>query len=59
MKLVNSETGKEIKVGDRVKTFRGEEVTLERFTERRVYVKYDSGATGEYFPSVIEAKVTE
>ena len=47
-------------IGEVYITFRGEPVTLLHITpphkpssSGRVYVQYENGATGEYFPSVI------
>ena len=64
MKLVyENDKNTEVKVGDKVKTFRGDEVQVESFREPhhagstgRVYVRH-SGATyaSEYFPGVIGA----
>lgn len=67
-KLINIETGKEIKVGDVVITFRGEFAELLSFTSPhkpsstgRVYIQSfnneSSLARREYFPSVIGAKI--
>jgi len=66
MKLVNKTTGVEINVGDTVKTFRGESVTVTGMTvphteasTGRVYVKHSSGVTSSFFPGVIDAKFVE
>ena len=60
MVLVYSDTGDPVKVGDIVKTFRGEVVKVESIREPyyggtgRVYVKsLDTNAVHEYFPGVI------
>lgn len=52
--------GKEATVGMEVTSFRGEKAKLISWTEPhkpsssgRVYVEWENGRTGEYFPSVI------
>ena len=62
MKLINERTGTEIKIGDVVKTFRGEAATLVGMAEPRsenstgrVYLRRD-GVTDALYPSVIDAK---
>jgi len=64
MKLINSTTKKEIKVGDEVTTFRGEKAVLRGSEEPkhpassgRVYVRFDGHDYDmSYFPSVIGAE---
>lgn len=66
-KLINEETGVEIKRGDLIKSFRGEDYILTGFKEPhkpsstgRVYVTPVSGGLArEFFPSVIGAKIIE
>ena len=55
--------GKEATVGMEVTSFRGEKAKLLSWTEPhktsssgRVYVEWEDGATGEYFPSVFNGK---
>lgn len=63
MKLVYTDTGAPVRVGDQVQTFRGERATLLMITEPhkpastgRVYIQFaDGGASREFFPSVIGA----
>lgn len=58
--LVHEATGKSIKPGDTVVTFRGQEVTLDSFNEGRVYCRDGkTGQTYEWFPSVIGCDVRE
>jgi hypothetical protein len=69
MKLINSETGNEVKVGDAVTTFRDEDGTVTDVEEPRkpsstgrVYVKFtypNASLTKEFFPSVIGAEWVE
>ncbi len=62
--LIDSATGKRLKVGDTVTTFRGEKLVLtdmtpphKRGSTGRVYVKKAGAARGrEYFPGVINAE---
>lgn len=62
--LIDSATGKTLKVGDTVTTFRGEKVILagmtpphKRGSTGRVYVKWPGDTYGmEYFPNVIGAE---
>ena len=64
MRLIYTETGSEVQVGDTAKTFRGERVTIDRVQEPhkpgstgRVNVTFiNDGTTGEYFPGVIAAE---
>ena len=63
MKLIDTQTRKELKVGDSVVTFRGEEYTLRGFSPPRhasstgrVYINRGSEYDEEYFPNVINAK---
>lgn len=67
-KLINEQTGIEIKVGDKVVSFRGEEYILQSFREPhkpsstgRVCVKpaNGEGMSREFFPSVVGAKIIE
>jgi len=65
--LVDEKTGKPMKVGQEIKTFRGESGTLEGWHDpydpeysllkgARVYVKLDDNDySSEYYPSVIGA----
>lgn len=55
--MIHEQTGKEIKPGDTCITFRNEVVTLDSFTERRVYCRDSKGNTDEWFPSVIGCDV--
>lgn len=65
-KLVN-ENGLEVKVGDKVKCFRGNEYTLKGFTPPkhdastgRVYAKMDGSEYGrEFFPQVFDLTIKE
>ena len=58
IKLIHIPTGKEIRVGDIVTTFRGEKVTLEHFDERRVYCcKIGGKLQFQWFPFVIACKI--
>jgi hypothetical protein len=65
-KLVNEE-GLEVKVGDKVKCFRGEEYELKGFTPPkhsastgRVYVKKPDNEYGrDFFPSVFNLSIKE
>ena len=62
--LIDSATGKTLKIGDTVTTFRGEKLVLagmtpphKRGSTGRVYVKRDGSTYGsEYFPGVINAE---
>jgi hypothetical protein len=64
MKLIKETTGQELKIGDTVKTFDGEEAVLKGFREPhkpsstgRVYVRLSERSFDEeFFPSVIGAK---
>lgn len=66
-KLINKETGKEVKVGDTVTTFRGEKAVLEGFREPhkssssgKVIVKFEGAEWGnEYYPSVIGCEIVD
>lgn len=65
MKLINEKTGKELKSGDQVETFRGKTAILKSFTAPhklgstgRVIIREEGQEyCGEYFPSVIGAKI--
>lgn len=66
MKLVNEETLQTIELGSKLETFRGEKCTLLSGTPPhkpsstgRVYVEFEDGTKGEYFPSVIGLKWVE
>ena len=67
MRLIYKDTNNEVRVGDVVKTFRGdsvEVVTLEKpyhsSSTGRVYVKHPGSEwTSSYFPSVIGAEWIE
>lgn len=67
MKLVHETTGVEIKIGDKVTTFRGVKMTLLGFTAPhrpgstgRVLIARHGGAQPqEFFPSVINANIVE
>lgn len=67
MRLVYTATGKEVRVGDRVKTFNGDEVTVTYFrpphkpsSSGKVSVKSDGrDYSNEYFVSVIGAEWIE
>lgn len=60
MKLIDEKTGKEVKPGDAVKTFRDENATLVSFNARRVYIHLlEEDWKREFFPSVIRCKVVE
>ena len=59
MKLINAKTREPVKVGARVKTFRGEEARLIGSMEPhrasstgRIVIKFDDGHQCEFFPSV-------
>lgn len=63
MKLINTETGLEVKVGDEVTTFRGEKFILDSIVEPhkpsstgKVYVTGDDFRRG-FYPSVIGCKI--
>lgn len=50
-------------IGEQYTTFRGETATLLHITEPhkpsssgKIYLQFDSGATGEFYPSVIGGK---
>ena len=56
--------GSEVKVGQRVLTFRGELVVVTGWSaphkpssEGRVYVTYADGMSREFFPSVVDCKI--
>lgn len=62
MRLVYEKTGIEVKIGDKVKLSRGENVTVTRIVRPhkpestgRVAVRYKSGHKQEYFPVVVSA----
>jgi len=62
-KLICAITGRKMKVGEEVVSFRGEMYTLVGWdapkregSSGRVYVKDATGEVQEYFPSVFEAK---
>lgn len=64
-KLINKETGHEIKKGDTVFTFRGEQAIVTGFQEPRhpastgrVYVTINEINCG-FYPSVIHAEIVE
>ncbi len=67
MKLISDVTGAELKVGQRVKTFRDEWGTLMDFrvpsdpgSSGRVYVQMDNSKyQSEFFPSVIDARIVK
>lgn len=66
MRLIYEDTGKDVKVGDLVQTFRGDEVVVEHIAKPhspastgRVYVSRHDGSEAEFFPSVIGAKWIE
>jgi hypothetical protein len=67
MKLIYTETGNEVQVGDTAKTFRGELVSIDRVQQPhkpsstgRVNVTFlNDGTTGEFFPGVIVAAWTD
>jgi hypothetical protein len=65
-KLVNTKTGKEVRIGEIVTTFRGEQATLTDWaapftpaSTGRVYLKFESGMEHGYFPTVIETKIVK
>jgi hypothetical protein len=65
MKLVDTTTGREIKIGDQVKTFRGEPATVKGFrpphkpgSSGRVIVDLGNGDR-DFFPGVINARLVE
>jgi hypothetical protein len=66
MKLIDKLTNRELRLNQKVKTFRGDIVTLvdwkepydidnDPYSGARVYVKFDSGSRDEFYPSVINA----
>lgn len=64
--IIDSRTGEDLKIGTRVKTFRGEEFILEGFyaksapsTGRVILRKPGSAVKEEYYPAVIGAAVVE
>jgi hypothetical protein len=65
-KLINTKTNEEIKPGDHVTTFRGVECILRNFrppynpssTGRVGLDNLDGTFYGEFFPAVIDAKIT-
>jgi hypothetical protein len=66
MKLVNKVTGAEIKVGDKVRDFRNEEVTVTGYalpihggSEGQVMLKEYDGYEVVRYPSVIGARIIE
>lgn len=67
MRLIYTDTGAPVSLGDQVQTFRGERATLLMITEPhkpastgRVYIQFeDSKASREFFPSVIGAEWIE
>lgn len=67
MRLVYEETGEEVKVGDKAKTFRGEECTVTYFrqphksnSEGKISVRFDDSSFDmEFYVSVIGAKWIE
>jgi hypothetical protein len=63
-KLVLESDGSQIKVGDSVTTFRGEECTVTDWmapthpgSTGRVYVKFADGREMEYFPGVVGTRI--
>ena len=66
-KLINEETGLEVKEGDKVTTFRDEIGTLVSFAEPhkpsssgKVYVQFDGlDYRREFYPSVIGCKIVD
>jgi hypothetical protein len=63
MRLISERSGIEIKIGDRVTTFRGESGTLSSVrlphkpgSSGHVGVKFDAGGEQEFFPAVIGAR---
>lgn len=67
MRLIYTDTGAPVQLGDQVQTFRGERAILLGIGEPhkpsstgRVYIQLaDSGASREFFPSVIGAEWIE
>ena len=69
MRLINKETRNEVKIGDTVETFRGEEGIVTGIDEPRksgstgrVYIKFEypnAKLTREFFPGVIGAEWIE
>lgn len=67
MRLIYEETGEEVKVGDKAKTFRGEECTVTYFrpphksnSEGKISVRFDGSSFDmEFYVSVIGAKWIE
>ena len=62
MKLINSTTNKEVKIGDTVTSFRGERFELRSWSEPhhegstgRIYVR-EGKLEGSYYPSVFDCK---
>ena len=62
MKLYYDLTGNEVKVGDKIKTFRGDRVTIHDIEQPkhsastgRVHVKNAAGIVSAYYPGVIDA----
>ena len=67
MKLVDTKTGREIRIGDVVKTFRGEDAKVLGWSEPRhsastgrvdVFL-IDAGYRQEFFPGVINARIVD
>ena len=64
MKLIFTETGNEVKLGDMARTFRDEEVKVvgidapdKSSSTGRITVRFsDGGASQSFFPSVIDAE---
>jgi len=65
MKLINEQTGLEVKVGDLVKDFLGHEAILIDYkilpapSSGRVYLQYNRTKAFPYYPSVIGCKLVD
>jgi hypothetical protein len=63
-KLIRTADNTDVKVGDKVTSFRGEVATVTGWPTtgwNRVWVKWDmdEDGTGEYFPNVFDLKLVE
>jgi hypothetical protein len=66
MKLIHKKTGKEVQIGDKVKSFRGESFKVKRITKPlhggstgRVDVEAKDGFGGSFYPSVVNCEWIE
>lgn len=62
----DEETGKEVAIGTKLQTFRGETVTLKHLSRPRIpgksgkiVVEYDDGGTMEYYDKVCNLRIEQ